>query len=369
MTIYYVDPVSGNDGTLDGTAPTDEGGGVGPWATFQHALDNAIAGDNVRLMTTGTESITAVIDADTQNGTASSSIIYEAADSSGDAHTDGTRYHIQATASIANVLNFGGASGGQYCEFRFIDFDGNSNTTSHGIDATVSDDGLGSSMIGCRVRNNGGDGANVRGSSAFGLNFLACEIDGNTGSGLAAQSTASSRFSYSLIQANDIHDNGGDGIYTAGIGTTILANRIYGNTGSGIEIPGATDRLRILQNTIYGNGADAITWVTGAVIQLHGNSLANSGGYGINGVGLPQTASNNHTNGNTTAATNFASMPGFANQTGDPLFADPGNSDFTPSSLSPLVGASLAGENIGAVSPATGGGLLTHPGMSGGMRG
>lgn len=78
----------------------------------------------------------------------------------------------------------------------------------------------------------------------------------------------------------------------------------------------------------------------------------------------------------TSGATNLGGgMPGSNNQTGDPQFASvvDGSEDFTPANGSPLDSNGMLGVDIGArkaTDPAGGGGgMLVHPGTSGGARG
>ena len=98
MATYYVDPSGGSDlnaGTSFGAA----------WATTQKAADTAVSGDTVRLCKTATETISATLDIDTNNGSINTDGIQFHSYSS-DGSTKEAGYKIQASAAITAVIEF-----------------------------------------------------------------------------------------------------------------------------------------------------------------------------------------------------------------------------------------------------------------------
>ncbi len=353
---YYVDPVSGSDaaaGTSFATA----------WATTQHAADTAVAGDEVRLCKTGTESISATLDFDTNSGTVSAPITFVSYDSTGTSQEDG--YHIQVASSISILQDLIS----DWLRFVGIDFDGNGNVTSTCVDASGSGEGENTIYIRCTLRDCDGHGSNIRGGF---ISFIGCNIHSMGLCGLRPQSTASSRWSSGLILGNRIHGNGDAGIGDMGGNSLrIIGNLIYGNLGDGIEFTAAIQFVNdiIIGNTIFGNLGDAIdlSTLTEYDCAVYDNTLVSNGGYAIRmGTASPgRYIDHNHTHDNTSGATDYNSgtLPGVANQTGDPLFTNTtqGSEDFKPLSGSPLIGNGLLGGNIGAVAADAGGGnTLRH---------
>ncbi len=345
MATYYVDPVSGSDanaGTSFGAA----------WATTQKAADTAIAGDEVRLCATGTETPSSVTAFDTNSGTYSNHIRFVAYNATGTAPLT-TGYYTISGASLgagADIFDMNGQDR--------IDFDGIRLTgaPAHGMEHSSGTlDGV--YLRRCRIDNCGGNGIYMDNSSQF-CSIVDCEIDDNVGDGVG-QST-SSRGRLTAI-ASSIHDNGEHGINLGQV-CTFVGCQVFDNTLDGIHIHGASAEILVTGCTIYGNGSDGIHIDDPLKsINVSNSSIAQNGGYGIstNSNGLEFiTSDRNHTHNNTSGIIDTGTLPGSNNVTGDPLFASvvDGSEDFTPGASSPLAGAGVNGTTIGALPAAAGSG-------------
>lgn len=342
-TTYYVDPVSGSDGNA-GTSF------AAAWKTTQKAADSAnTAGDVVRLCQTGTESISAAIDFDTNAGAAGSYIQFVSYNSTGTTQSNG--YTIQASSSITTGMFFI-VDAGDYLMFTGIILNANSNAavcvydnvdtpqypvfkscdfknaTSHGVDLRGTATWT---FINCNSFSNGGYGTHHNTANRGNLYWTSGSIHNNTSGGIDGNAT-------DWVTNALIYANSGDGISSGSSQTNSVYsfNTIYNNTGDGIEFYNATTR----------NG-----------YKVYGNTLVSNGGYGLN---IPTTDANtflilnyNHTYNNTSGASNIT-LPG-TNQTGDPKFTNAGSGDFTPTAGSPLLGNGPKGTTIGALGMTAGG--------------
>lgn len=365
MATYYVDPLSGSDaaaGTSFGTA----------WATTQKAADTAVAGDEVRLCATATETPSAQIDWDTNAGTAASPIHFVGADSSGNPLTTGY-YTISGSSLPASTnLFYWGTAASQFVRFKRIRITGatNHNVSTGPGSGTPFDTWL--IFNTCRIDSATADGV----YQGFGYRnmFINCEIDSNGGSGFGpAGASNTNRMGYIWFYGCSVHDNTSSGITLYNQGNEVLNSLIYDNGGDGIELGRQFFYTVIMNNTIYGNTGSGIGDMnafslsannTGRII---GNTFASNGGYGLEdnrGGGTLGYIDYNHFYNNTSGETDFSGgTPGDSNQSGDPLFTSitDGSEDFTPTSGSPLIRTNLNDGNIGAVgAPASGGGETSH---------
>jgi hypothetical protein len=119
--------------------------------------------------------------------------------------------------------------------------------------------------------------------------------------------------------------------------------------------------LYISSCVFYSNGGDGLNLDEDCnEIAVHESVFLSNGAYGINFNSsttiLPSSwlDYNSYFN-NTSGATDLAT-PGTANSTADPEFVDAAGGDFTPGAGSPLIGTGVAGNNIGVVAHAEGGG-------------
>ncbi len=362
MTDYYVDPVSGSDGN----AGTSFGAA---WATTQHAADNATAGDNVFLCKTGTETISAKIDMDTNAGDTTSGLInFISYNSLGTAYEAG--YEIQVSSSITHLLDY--TSTCARVKWIGVDFNGNSNVSSHLLNHSAASEGNGTVYMCCTIRNGNSNGAEMR---ATYVQFIDCDIYGHGGDGLRSNNVASSRWTGGQVIRCKIHDNTGDGIGNLGANLfSIIGNLIYDNGGAGIETGAASGGgtlLTIESNTIHGNtshGIELENWVSTNGLSANNsivinNTCSGNGGYGFYfGTASPvavDVMDYNHTYNNTSGATDrTGGMPGQNNQTGDPEFESvtDGSEDFRIASTSPLFENGPLSSTIGALAAVAGGG-------------
>jgi len=358
MAIYYVDPLSGSDaaaGTSFGTA----------WATTQKAADTAVAGDEVRLCATATETPAAQIDWDTNAGTKTSLINFVGADATGTPLTTG--YYTISGSSLppSTSLFYWATAASKYVRFKRIRLTG---ATDHNVKFDSSASNFSTYLIfdTCRIDSATNDGVQ-QGYSQFNY-FLNCEIDGNGGSGfgIPADSIVSKAGFLKLVGVS-VHNNGDTGVDIAYRGNYINNCLIYSNGSSGIKLGREFDQSIISNNTFYGNTGSGIG-DAGSAIQgnldgiITGNSFVSNGLYGLEdnrGGNVTAYIDYNHYYNNTSGETDFAGgTPGDNNQSGDPLFTSitSGSEDFTPTSGSPLIRTYVNNGNIGAVANTSAGG-------------
>lgn len=113
------------------TSSTALGGGVGSYAdpfTLQEAFDTAIAGDEVRILNDGTYSPTATIDVDTNQGTATSPIVFVGRNSADTAEEVATISGTSILSGSVIFFNFGNANH-SYVHIKKLKFDGSPAST------------------------------------------------------------------------------------------------------------------------------------------------------------------------------------------------------------------------------------------------
>lgn len=358
---------------------TAAGGGDGssgnPW-TLQEAFDSALAGDRVFIWD-GTYTLSATVDIDTRAGTAASPIQFIGANASGT--EDGTRPVITTSSTLSNGLLRNGGSSITHLQFRHLDLNGGGASKAA---YCVNQDGSNSSdywtFIDCLFHAATSHGISGRAS----IRLVRCALYSNSGCGYALYSTGGSKIRMIACRVNN---NGSHGVYCGA--DELLFDRclIYANTGKGIyhDSGGYGAYCSFTFNTIYGNTSDGISFGGGmAVPEIVGNILASNGGYGLNcgGSWKGGVFEWNVLNGNTSGGCDVTIPGNYYGVTTAPSFQDTGagTEDLTPTDGSnadatgpaPSTNTEL---DIGAVSAAEpaggGGGLLTHPGMSGGFRG
>ena len=242
-------------------------------------------------------------------------------------------------------------------------------------------------------------------SAQLGIIVIDCEVQYCLGVGCPEASGTSAAAPYRIMNCW-VHHNTGAGIaplYSVNI--TVSGCLITNNGGSGIAL-GSGNGLApiIVGNTIHGNtgaSSDGIslghaTPITGAVI--YNNSITANGRYGLNCsagaealnnrlVGLVDH--NNYGNASDSTANTSGAVNGITAGASDltvaPSYTNAAGNDYSVSTSMKAVGYPPAARNIGANNSSTlsyvdigaaqrqeaaaGGGLLTHPGMSGGIRG
>lgn len=356
---------------------TAAGGGDGssgnPW-TLQEALDTAVAGDVVMIWD-GTYTISATLDADLNAGTEGSPVQFVGANSSGT--EDGTRPVITTSSTLANGLLRNGGTNITHREFRHIDFNGGgASRAAYCVNFNNANSSDHWTFIDCIFRSATSHGLYVRTA----IRLVRCAIHSNAGSGIDYFSTGGHLFHMTSCR---VYGNTSHGVYINVDHAVFSRCAIYRNGGDGIKCDGASRYWAILFCTIYDNTGDGIDLNAGMLSpSIVGNIIAENGGYGINfnGTFPGGVLEWNDANGNTSGAYSVTVPGGYYNVTSAPAFEDTGSGteDFTPddgsnadgTGPSPMANGDV---DIGAVKAADpaggGGGLLTHPGMAGGMRG
>lgn len=234
MATYYVDPAAG--GANDGSSWTDA------WTDIQSAFDNVTSGNTVYCR--GTQTLTANIDIDTNNGANTGLIRYVGANGSGT--VDGTYFTLDCNGAYSVNMSL---SSHIFENFRVTNSDavgwdcasGKSNQSifvncsfdtcgSHGYgNASVTHSSV-SLFLGCCFYNNTADGFRYPGALT---RFVACSFFGNGGWGLYAQTSSD----YAVFLGCIFHDNTSGGIYRVDAHTTYLHNVFDGtDAASGVGL-------------------------------------------------------------------------------------------------------------------------------------
>jgi hypothetical protein len=344
-TTYYVQPGTGNDGNLGTSA-----GAGNSWATTQKALDTVIAGDDVRLCQSATETTTAQVDADGTTGTDASPILFHSYNSDGTTQTDG--YTLQATASITSLMDVAAITN---YHFVGIKFDANSNATSA---CYLSNSGAAENTFdACEFYNANSNGL-LQNTTEFNT-FVECHFYDNGASGVA--SLAVNRGVCSFI-GGSAHDNTTHGVSVDD--NFLISNMIaYDNTSDGFHLDARNAFSEIKNCVAYNNtNGDGIALTNQPMASVVGCAMGKNGGYGLSvdgGEDYTYIDYNWYGSGadvNTSGETDVSGgTPGRNNQTGVAGFADAGSGDFTPGTGSPLIGNGVNDGNIGAVAHADGG--------------
>lgn len=313
---------------------------------IQGALDNLVAGDEIRIWADAVYNVATQLDVDGTSGTVLANIVINGANASG--VVDGTRPVLQATASISFIMRLYASA--DYYRVAWLEFDGNSNA---GYGCGVSDvtqvgvhyyeliahdcntDGFYNisngyvSFTGCDSYDNGGRGFNGNITGVAGYHY--CRAYGNTSDGFRNGGLGRTIGCLS-------YGNGGVGfnLATHGDGDGFFANNVaYGNTGNGATFsqgPDAVSTQTIVNNTFVGNGGDGLN--LSASYTYDGSALVDFNHYhGNTGV---------HCNKVTDANINDGTV-GVNNVEGDPQFIDPTGTppNFTPKRGSILIGRGL----------------------------
>ena len=331
MAVYYVDPQNGNDSNT-GLNPTTQ-----QWLTTQKALDNVAVTDEVRLMNTQTETLSATL-TETTNAAEETAIKFIGADSNGDPLTTGV-YTISANGLGANLYN---TTQDYYIweRVRFTDADATYVNISE--TGNVAANHL---FKYCRIDNAGSHGVILE---AQGWQFIECEIDNNGGMGIHID-TVNRANAYTAINC-DVHGNTSHGIEIAGSYNTIYGNRFYLNGGNGIYILRYCGFIFIHANVFFNNTSSGLRFqgaeASQSNVRVFNNIFDNNGAYGmsVDASYEPVTwfIDNNQYDDNTSGAVDWLGIGysdaqingngfGTSNVTGDPLFTSvtPGAEDFT----------------------------------------
>jgi len=277
-----------------------------------------------------------------------------------DFENDGTEVSFRASASMAGQGLF--EISDSYFTFSNVVLDANNNAdnpfriittstdrgdlynctlkngTSNGFYSVSASDYW--RFIGCTVKDNGARG--FGGSTTY-ATIKDCTITGNTNGGVQFSTDTGIVVDHCVITGN-VH-----GVIIAGDYFCISNNTIgYQTGGSGVIITTAADHGMIYNNTV----TDVPAWGYYFYDPIWDNCtiFANNHAYDCDTA----LAAND---GVDLSDAEFLAF-GAGNITGDPGLADPGNDEYTPTASSPLIGAGVGGELIGALSPVSGGGRI-----------
>ncbi|MCP4569985.1 MAG: right-handed parallel beta-helix repeat-containing protein [FCB group bacterium] len=186
--------------------------------------------------------------------------------------------------------------------------------------------------------------------------MINCTVTGNSGDGIY---TAQPGGGQSIITGCVIADNGGRGIYKDRYFTRlkIVGNTIANNASHGFEFsysstPTVYTAGVFSHNIFYGNTGDAL-YTAETTLPDH--------------IGFTKNCLNGNANDTFTGYTQV--MDDATNITTDPKFKSESTGDYRLTSGSSCLNTTT-GKVIGALGPEeSAGGLITHPGMGGGMRG
>ena len=317
---------AGSDSSSDVTSSD------GPFATPSHAVNEGgggngslAAGDEIRLCNDANHGVSATVTNDTVSGTSSNPIDFAGYDARGSTREQAT---IIASSSFSGDL-YDADSVSLWRHFD-LTFDANNNASSSACRMKNQDQ----MYVRCIAENAGFAGFQGGGGDGKGL-YQFCIARNNSADGFTEAASSPSGDQLSCIA----HDNGGDGFRGRDRHTT--SNCVaYNNTGKGFYAFGTKTRYE--QNTAYNNGGDGFDLLTEKLFCAN-NSSSQNGGYAFRfdeSSGVFRGIDYNHTHSNTSGKTNLSGgLPGGNNITGDPLFADPANGDFTPQSGSALLNA------------------------------
>lgn len=371
-TNYYVDPVGGNDTTGNGTSGT-------PWKSVQNALNtitrDATNGDQINVKAGGTDTLSSALVLTTYGTPTLAAPLFIRGYTS--AANDGGFGIVEGGGSVSVIS----ASGANYLWFVDMKL---GNTGANRI-ARV---GIGGGYVNCEIYNSSAagiqTGANNLVSGCY-IHDCATGIDGSAQPGFiygchfANGATRDFTTAIDVSLANTICDGNilnldGTSVgikVTTTVNIVIKNNSIFSAAGTGKGIYIASGVAHILNNIVEGfsgSGGQGIRLDSGAVASVMAANALYNNEINISNAGLIRfqpiadatlsgsafvnaAADDFDINGTVTGVTEAAWPTTFL-----------GASSTTPKAE---VGASQTGAGAGAGA----GGLLTHPGMAGGVNG
>lgn len=272
MATYYTSSLATGSGT---------GTFANPW-TLQQAFDNAIAGDEVRVLNDGTYLPTTRIDIDTNRGTSATATINYYGRKS-----DDTAYEM-ATISGASIvgtalINFGFSSGATNSFLRFHDLRFTASPSGQDLFASSGSFYMrNNAFVRCRFDNAGRYGF----SGGFTNFFNRCVFDAN--SNLHLYSTANSFFVGCFFRGSARIFSAASSIFCYCVFTgsgdfysnapTAIINCTFDGKGSIARIIQSTGEQTFYVNNIIANyTSTAIYGGTGNLPKLSGNLFYNNG--------------------------------------------------------------------------------------------
>jgi hypothetical protein len=374
---YYVDPAGGNDTTGDGTIGT-------PWATVQHALDtitrNTGDGDQINVKAGGTDTLGAALTLATYGTPAAAAPLTirgytSAANDGGIGVIDGAATYAiydHTGNSNKNAVNFidmkiGNCGSAKVLRLNQISAAINCEIhTSTSTEAFYLDD-IGSIAVNCWLHDLTG-ASNIRLSA--GVFFLNNYVQATSGSAVIYVDGGYTTIAGNLILIST--DTSLDAIRVETTqGAAIFNNTIYcssANTGQAFDID--SQQIFCWNNVVEGfSGSGG----AGLVMDYYGENAA----VAVIGANAYYNCATNesgsgHVLATLKAAISLASSP-FNNIAGGDYSIKAGSTALEaawPASINGLATTTNAAE-VGAYQKGAGagGGLLTHPGMTGGING
>ena len=330
-TVYYVDGAAGNNsnaGTATGTA----------WATIQYALDKIADGtvndgDEVRIMATGSYTISSTLDPAFDR----KEVTITGANAIG--NVDGTQaVLIGAVGGSSAMLEFE-ASEGERLVFAHLHFDANDNSQNCILSAG---DNHYMKFVNCRFSQATSDGVVWSGNNYW--DFLYCRFDNCAGSGLKMDGLAFCVGYRCLFDNNGAH--GCDSATLNGYRHKWMECVFYNNTTDGMEWVGAGG---FVANCVFdSNGQHGLTDRASTIQSLRLNNIyTNNGSAGVNTRGTTDSVAFNEifhgndndiedTGGGSQAISELAHFINYipsANERQNPQYADAANFDFTPTNV------------------------------------
>ena len=363
MTIYYVDPVSGsnsNAGTSFATA----------FATTAKAESVVAAGDTIRQCATGTESLTGTNTISlATNGTAPLPITWQGYNNTGTAALASGSYYTISGSGMSASTDILASAGVQYRNINNVAF----ATSKRNIIGASNDSAYSLKFFNCSFT---GPTTNIvgvaSGSNGFGIVFINCVLTGGGSGGSTVCISGNTNRTGCIFLGCTVTAFGTfvspSGVENGTGGESYLGN-IFANNGTVFGANLYTGSSQIRDNVFYGN-TTGITISdrssTAPMYYITNNTFVN------NTTAFLASAANNlflledynHLYNNTTNYNGAGLVAGAHDIAGAPLFNNPSSLDFSLQAGSPLIGAGVAGSNIGGLKQVAGGaaGMLYHTG-------
>ncbi len=303
--IYYVSP-SGSD--------NDPGTLAQPWRTPAHAADQLAPGDVLYLRAgtyTGNDSDVSLYLRSANSGQSGNPIVYRAMPGEtpvfDGSQASNSNLYISASHTVFSGVSITAAGSQGWASLgdnnRLVDSDvyGNMSDGKTGSGVNVSNGSSDSSIVGCKVHDNG-DTTLDHGFYIKGQNLWIAynDVYNNFGFGLQIYDGTGSSNADVVIEGNRFHNNGLAGLTVnrGAVRARIINNLIYANDKRGILVASTTSDTLIAHNTLYGNGVPTgtpeIHVRNGANIRIRNNIFyATSGWLAVRESGADATFDHN----------------------------------------------------------------------------
>ena len=233
------------------------------------------------------------------------------------------------------------------------------------------------------VASNSSTGATAIAINFGGENASVIDCDASL-TGASGGRAAISITSNCIAAGNRVKGGPAAGFYCNANGVVALIDNLIYDCGTiGVNSVSTLNRNLFYGNTIVGCGGDGIDIVTGTTFLsvAMNNMITDGSAWGIDGVSaanaifVAYNRTRDNTSGAINSATDWITASTFSHVTTDTGgsetdYTAAGSDDYTLISASPAKGVGhFIPRSIGCLQASAGGGILTHPGMAGGMRG